>query len=92
MAFRLWRCGGPQPLAGERVPTFWFMIFCVFFGMVRRWRYPKIRIRSSPPYHFSGGVSSASGGPQPLAGEKVLTFWYMIFLCLLWDGEAVATS
>jgi hypothetical protein len=54
--------------------------------MVRQWRYPKIRIRSSPPYHFSGGVPSASGAPQPLAGEKVLVrciFVYVYFPHLL---------
>jgi hypothetical protein len=46
----------PWPLAGS------FSFFYVFFGIVRQRRHPEVRIRFSPPYPRSGGVSSTGGG------------------------------
>jgi hypothetical protein len=51
---------GLSPAGGFLFPVLGF--FCVFFGMVIRWRHPKVRIRSSPPYSCSGGASSSGRG------------------------------
>jgi hypothetical protein len=57
-----WRCSGPRPLARGGFFVLCYVVFSVFFGMVRRWLYPDVRIRSSPPYPRSGVVSCIDGG------------------------------
>jgi hypothetical protein len=48
------------PLAGG-FPFLVLGFLYAFFGMVRQRRDPEVRIRSSPPYPRSGGVSSTGG-------------------------------
>jgi hypothetical protein len=65
----------PPPMASQAIEVWWtlvsrwwrvpvscFRVFYVFFRMVRRWRYPEVRIRSSPPYPHFDGAPSATGG------------------------------
>ena len=57
-----WRCGGPQPLVGERFSVIFLVCFSsVFFEMLRRRLHIEVRKKSSPLYPRSGGASSTDG-------------------------------
>jgi hypothetical protein len=80
--------GGPRSLASGWFHIFFWVVFNVFFKLVRWWLHLEVRIRLSPPYLCFGDVSSANRARVEvcvlrISSDPVGFYVHSRLLCLL---------